>query len=87
MVGRAAPALKNQFPILQTNQTGDQAELIGLPRAEHPDYCPLTALETWLDVAGITTGPFVISNYPSHLTPIIIGGDHEPESSGAVRSD
>lgn len=43
----------------KTNQTGDQGELIGLPRAEHPNHCPLTALETWLDLAAVTTGPIL----------------------------
>jgi len=41
----------------KTNQTGEQAELVVLPRAGNPDRCPVTALQTWLALAGITAGP------------------------------
>ncbi|WP_088319835.1 site-specific integrase [Kineosporia sp. R_H_3] len=41
----------------KTNQTGEQPELVVLPRAGNPDRCPVTALQTWTDLAGITTGP------------------------------
>lgn len=45
------------LPRSKTNQTGDKPELVGLPRAERPEHCPLTALDSWLELAGITTGP------------------------------
>lgn len=28
-----------------------------MPTGEHPDTCPIRALKTWLDAAGITAGP------------------------------
>lgn len=37
----------------KTNQTGEQAELVVLPRTAHPDRCPVRAVTTWLDLAGI----------------------------------
>ena len=45
------------IPRSKTNQTGEQAELVVLPRAGHPARCPVTALASWLDAAGITAGP------------------------------
>jgi len=45
------------LPRSKTNQLGEQAELVVLPRAGHPDRCPVTSLNTWLDAAAITTGP------------------------------
>lgn len=45
------------LPRSKTNQTGDRPELVGLPRAERPEHCPLTALDTWLELSGITDGP------------------------------
>jgi site-specific recombinase XerD len=45
------------LPRSKTNQYGDQAELVVLPRAGHPDRCPVTALTTWQSSAGITAGP------------------------------
>lgn len=41
----------------KTNQTGEQPELVVLPRAGNPDRCPVTALQTWTTLAGITDGP------------------------------
>jgi integrase len=40
----------------KTNQRGDTSELVVLPRATHPTRCPVTALHTWLQLAGITEG-------------------------------
>ena len=45
------------LPRSKTNQTGEQAELVVLPRAGTPARCPVTALQTWLAAAGITDGP------------------------------
>ncbi len=45
------------LPRSKTNQTGEQTELVVLPRAGNPRRCPITALQTWLSTAGITTGP------------------------------
>lgn len=53
----------------KTNQTGEEAELVVLPRAGNPDRCPVTALQTWLTDAEITAGPMfrgvTKSNRPS----------------------
>nr|WP_255426047.1 site-specific integrase [Pseudonocardia sp. C8] len=44
-------------PRSKTNQRGDQAELVILPYATHPEACPVRALDTWLELAGVTDGP------------------------------
>lgn len=41
----------------KTNQHGEHAELVVLPRVDGPGRCPVTALRTWLDAAGISSGP------------------------------
>jgi len=45
------------LPRSKTNQTGEHAELVVLPRAGNPDRCPVMALQRWLELAGITEGP------------------------------
>ncbi|WP_139317274.1 MULTISPECIES: site-specific integrase [unclassified Pseudonocardia] len=45
------------LPRSKTNQTGETVEFVGLTRTERPGHCPLTALEDWLTLAGITSGP------------------------------
>ena len=45
------------IPRSKTNQTGEQVELVVLPRGRMPDRCPVTALRAWLDAAGIVEGP------------------------------
>lgn len=45
------------LPRSKTNQHGDEAELVVLPRAGQPTRCPVTALQTWLDAAAIHSGP------------------------------
>ncbi len=45
------------LPRSKTNQTGEQTELVVLPRAGNPTRCPVTTLQTWLEVAGVTDGP------------------------------
>jgi len=45
------------LPRSKTNQTGEHAELVVLPRAGNPDRCPVVALQRWLELAGITGGP------------------------------
>jgi len=45
------------LPRSKTNQTGEQTELVVLPRAGNPRRCPVTALQTWLTAAGVTSGP------------------------------
>jgi site-specific recombinase XerD len=44
------------LPRSKTNQHGEQAELVVLPRAGHPARCPVTALDTWLTASAITAG-------------------------------
>lgn len=41
----------------RTNQTGQSAELVVLPRAGNPARCPVVALRRWLQLSGITEGP------------------------------
>ena len=45
------------LPRSKTNQTGEQVELVVLPRAGNPARCPVTALTGWLQAAGVTAGP------------------------------
>ncbi len=45
------------LPRSKTNPTGEQVELVVLPRAGNPDRCPVTALAVWQQLAGITDGP------------------------------
>ncbi|WP_337488267.1 site-specific integrase [Mycobacteroides abscessus] len=45
------------IPRSKTNQTGAAPELVVIPLATHPHRCPVTALDTWLQTAAITTGP------------------------------
>ncbi|HEX2810739.1 MAG TPA: site-specific integrase [Kineosporiaceae bacterium] len=45
------------IPRSKTNQTGEQTELVVLPRAGTPALGPVTALAAWLAAAGITAGP------------------------------
>jgi integrase len=66
------------LPRSKTNQFGELTELVVLPRAGDPDLCPVTALQAWLDLAAITTGPVfrpvAKSNrpFPRRLTPAAI---------------
>ncbi|WP_019287886.1 site-specific integrase [Arsenicicoccus cauae] len=53
-VGAHANGLVLTLPRSKTNQTGDRPELVVLPRASRTDRCPVTALEAWLTLAGIT---------------------------------
>lgn len=41
----------------KTNQRGDVAELVVLPRGTVTRRCPVTAVQTWLDAAQISDGP------------------------------
>ncbi|MCA0252604.1 MAG: tyrosine-type recombinase/integrase [Actinobacteria bacterium] len=43
----------------KTNQTGEQVELVVLPRAGNPDRCPVIAIQRWLELAGIVDGPLL----------------------------
>ncbi len=45
------------LPRSKTNPRGEQAELVVLPRTGRRTHCPVTALHTWLEHAGITDGP------------------------------
>lgn len=40
----------------KTDQEG-QGRTVAMPAGEHPESCPIHALKTWLDAAGITSGP------------------------------
>ena len=44
------------LPRSKTNQTGEQTELVVLPRGAGGDHSPVTVLERWLTAAGITDG-------------------------------
>lgn len=39
------------------DQTGEKPDLVTLPYAENPRYCPVRLLDRWLELAQITTGP------------------------------
>lgn len=45
------------LPRSKTNQRGADSELVVLPRGGNPERCPVTALQAWLDLAGISAGP------------------------------
>jgi integrase len=45
------------LPRSKTNPTGEQVELVVLPRAGNPARCPVTALTAWQQQTGITSGP------------------------------
>ncbi len=45
------------LPRSKTNQTGEQTELVVLPRSGNPDRCPVVALERWREAAGVHDGP------------------------------
>ena len=44
------------LPRSKTNPTGEHVELVVLPRAGNPTRCPVTALQHWQYLAGITEG-------------------------------
>jgi len=44
------------LPRSKTNQEGTAPELVVLPRGASPRRCPVTALQAWIEMAGITTG-------------------------------
>lgn len=51
-----------RLPRSKTNQTGEQAEFVILPRAVDAERCPVQAVLQWLEVAGIDRtdeGPFL----------------------------
>jgi len=43
----------------KTNQTGEVEELAVLPRSGNAARCPVGALQGWLDLASITSGPLL----------------------------
>ena len=45
------------LPRSKTNQHGEEAEIVVVPRAGNPDRCPVTALQRWTDLAENTDGP------------------------------
>jgi site-specific recombinase XerD len=47
------------LPRSKTNQTGEQAELVVLPRGGDPRRCAVTALHTWTAAAGLDDGPLL----------------------------
>jgi len=49
------------LPRSKTNQTGEKAEVVVLPRAGNPERCPVIAIERWRDLAGIGEGPLLRS--------------------------
>lgn len=59
------------LPRSKTNQYGQEAELTVLPRAGNPARCPVTAITTWCELAGIHEGPL--------LRPVSKGNKAHPE--------
>lgn len=43
----------------KTNQTGEEAELVVLPRGGDPRRCAVTAIRNWTEVTGIEDGPLL----------------------------
>jgi integrase len=43
----------------KTNQTGEEAELVVLPRGGDPRRCAVTAIRKWTEVTGIDNGPLL----------------------------
>lgn len=43
----------------KTDQTGEHREMVVLPRGMNPARCAVTALTTWCDLSGITSGPLL----------------------------
>jgi hypothetical protein len=41
------------------NQYGDRPELVVLPRAGNPRRCAVNALESWMELGTISTGPIL----------------------------
>jgi site-specific recombinase XerD len=54
-----ANGLVLSLPRSKTNQTGEQTELVVLPRAGNPRRCPVAAIQQWQNLAGITDGPLL----------------------------
>jgi site-specific recombinase XerD len=47
------------IPRSKINQTGEQSELVVLPRAANPARCPVTAIQRWQELSKITVGPLL----------------------------
>jgi integrase len=47
------------LPRSKTNQTGEKAELVVLPRGGDPRRCTVTAVRNWTEAAGIGGGPLL----------------------------
>ncbi len=56
-LGRHPNGLVVSIPRSKSNQSGMQRELAVLPQGTRPARCPVTAVTTWLEAAGITEGP------------------------------
>lgn len=71
------------LPRSKTNQYGQAAELVVLPRAGNSDRCPVTAIDTWRNLAGLDEnagGPL--------LRPVSKGNRalDRPLSAGAINT-
>nr|MDQ3612063.1 hypothetical protein [Actinomycetota bacterium] len=47
------------LPRSKTNPTGEQVELVVLPRAGNPARCPVSALQRWQQLSEVRTGPML----------------------------
>lgn len=56
-VRRYGDGLVISLPRSKTNQLGQTAELVILPRSRDVEFCPVAALERWLELAGIGSLP------------------------------
>lgn len=54
-----ARGLVAELPWSKTNQYGTHADLVALPRLANPDRCPVAAIQTWCELAGISEGPLL----------------------------
>ncbi len=66
------------------DQTGEKPDLVTLPYAENPRYCPVRLLDRWLELAQITTGP-VFRGVHRHNT--VLDGRLTPGAANTVVKD
>lgn len=62
-IERVTEGIIVEIPKSKTNKVGEP-EYVGVPRFEGDPYCPIAALDTWLEFAKITTGPVFLTLPP-----------------------
>lgn len=72
------------IPRSKINQTGEQSELVVLPRAANPARCPVTAIQRRQQLSRITTGPLLQAVLKSNKAA---GRPLNPASINAIVQD